>query len=106
MIAEKICPVSYQSGKPHAAETPHVHEGHTYHLTNQEVVDMFQASPANFLPQFGGFCATALTMGVKAPVDWQQFTIDQDKLYLFHTEDAKTTWESDAALKDAACKMW
>jgi len=44
--------------------------------------------------------------GVKAPVDWQQFIVDDAKVFLFHTAEVKAAWEGDAALKDAAYAKW
>lgn len=120
IVGDKICPVSYMGAKgPHSADVPHVHEGHIYHFTNADVVQMFKAKPEKFLPEFGGFCATALSMGVKAPVDWSLFLIEELPrvhnnpdavpplaLYLFHTKDAKSAWESDPSLKVKAHQNW
>merc|ERR1711912_65616 len=91
---------------PHPADFPCEYDGHVYHVTNEEVSGMFLGAPDNFLPQFGGFCATAMSMGVKAPVDWKLFKVEEEKLFLFHNEEAKAKWEGDPSLKEAANAKW
>ncbi len=49
----------------------------------------FQAFPEKFLPQYGGYCATAVASGFTADVNPEIWHIENDKLYLFFNEGAK-----------------
>mmetsp|Transcript_24271 Transcript_24271/g.52964 ORF Transcript_24271/g.52964 Transcript_24271/m.52964 type:complete len:193 (-) Transcript_24271:135-713(-) len=108
-VAAGYCPVSYfnPDGKAHKgsddADAQAEYEGETYKLTNADVVKMFLGGPPpNFLPQYGGFCATAMSMGVHAPVSPDEYMVVDKKLYLFHTAEAKAGFEKD---KDGMIKI-
>ena len=44
--------------------------------------DVFAADPQRYAPQFGGFCAMAMTNGIKMVVDPNAWTIVDNRLYL------------------------
>ena len=103
-IAEGYCPVSYfnPEGAAHKgsddASAQAEFDGATYKLTNADVVKMFMnGPPEKFLPQYGGFCATAMSMNVSAPVSPDVYKVVDGKLYLFHTAEAKAGFEADEA---------
>jgi len=45
------------------------HGGAIYHFANRAHLETFQASPAQYIPQFGGFCAMGVAMGKLLKVD-------------------------------------
>ena len=45
--------------------------------------------PTKFLPQFGGYCAFALSKGRLSPVDPDVYKIVDGKLYMFQSAGAK-----------------
>ena len=54
----------------------------TWHFTSAKHKDLFAAEPQRYVPQFGGFCAMAMTNGVVLEVDPNAWTIVDNKLYL------------------------
>ena len=50
--------------------------------------DLFARAPEQYAPQFGGFCAMAMTRGVTAEVDPKVWTIVEGKLYLNYNRKA------------------
>lgn len=60
-----------------------VEDGVAYYFASQVAADQFSASPDQFLPQFGGFCAYAVALGRKFDGDPMFADIVDGKLYLF-----------------------
>ena len=58
-------------------------------------LDQFKADPAKYAPQFGGYCAWAVSQGYTASADPQAWKIVDGKLYLNYNLDVKKTWEQD-----------
>lgn len=91
-------PVAYfREGRPvqgsSAFETEH--EGYTYRFANQANLDDFIADPEAFAPQYGGYCAWAVSQGYTASADPDNWTIVDGKLYLNYNDDVQSTWETD-----------
>jgi YHS domain-containing protein len=91
-------PVAYfREGRPvegsSAFETEH--EGYTYRFANQANLDDFMADPEAFAPQYGGYCAWAVSQGYTASADPNNWTIVDGKLYLNYDDDVQSTWETD-----------
>ena len=78
-------PVAYRSGAAKPGETTHqaVHNGVTWRFASQENRDAFVAAPNKHLPQFGSFCAFAVSKGFTADVDPRAYHVHDDKLYVF-----------------------
>jgi len=53
------------------------------------------ANPEKFAPQFGGYCAFAVSKGFTATPNPENFEIIDDKLYLFAAPDVKESWMED-----------
>jgi YHS domain-containing protein len=68
------------------------HEGVTYRFASAEHRALFQAAPATYLPQYGGFCAYAAAKGALAPTDPEAFTVLGGKLYLNYSQDVRKRW--------------
>ena len=62
--------------------------------------------PTKFLPQFGGYCAFALSKGRLSPVDPDVYKIVDGKLYLFQSAGAKSAFEADDEVLAKAQKNW
>ncbi|MEP0069073.1 YHS domain-containing (seleno)protein [Pyruvatibacter sp.] len=91
-------PVAYfREGKPvegsSAFETEH--DGYTYRFANQTNLDDFIADPEAFAPQYGGYCAWAVSQGSTASADPNNWTIVDGKLYLNYNDDVQSRWEAD-----------
>ena len=73
------------------------HKGATWRFASAEAQARFQANPAAYAPQFGGYCAWAVSQGYIAPGDPKQWKIVDGKLYLNANARAKELWEADQA---------
>lgn len=79
-------PVSmFQSENPAQGDATFTssHDGIDYYFTSAEAQAMFDADPAAYLPQFGGFCAFGVYAGKKLDGDVRYADIVDGKLYLF-----------------------
>jgi YHS domain-containing protein len=107
-------PVAYFTGnKPQEGkkEISTVYEGITYRFATNQNRDAFNANPAKYEPQYGGWCAYAMgAKGEKVEVDPETFKIVNGKLYLFYNKYFNNTlksWNEDEAhLKANADQRW
>ena len=86
------------------------HDGITYYFSSLENRQIFQKSPSNYEPQYGGWCAFAMARGEKVSIDPETFKILDNKLYVFYNKFFNNTlksWNKDEAnLKTSADKNW
>ena len=73
------------------------HQGITYRFATEANKAAFLKSPASFEPQYGGWCAWAMSdgKGDKVAIDPQSFTVEDGKLYLFYDGlfgDTRKSW--------------
>lgn len=57
--------------------------------------DLFSAAPEKYAPQFGGYCAWAVSRGYTAGVDPKAWNVVNEKLYLNYNLDVQKQWEAD-----------
>ena len=57
--------------------------------------DTFLEDPARYAPQYGGYCAWAVSQGYTASTDPEAWKIVDGKLYLNYSKDVQATWERD-----------
>jgi len=89
----------------------YTYEGAHYFFATEDNLSLFKASPQNYLPEFGGWCAYAMgKTGEKVEIDPESFLITDNKLFLFYDSffnDTKEKWEKDPEnLKAQAYKNW
>jgi hypothetical protein len=70
-------------------------QGVTWRFASAESKARFQATPWTYAPQFGGYCAWAVSQGYLASGDPEQWKIVDGKLYLNFNARAKELWEAD-----------
>ena len=89
----------FRLGKPVRGSAMHQleYKGATWRFASAEALASFEADPAAFAPQFGGYCAWAVSQGYLAPGDPKQWKIVDGKLYLNFNARAKELWEADQA---------
>ena len=89
----------FTAGKPVRGSTKHelMLQGVTWRFASAEAKARFQASPYAYAPQFGGYCAWAVSQGYLASGDPEQWKIVDGKLYLNFNARAKELWEADQA---------
>ena len=91
-------PVAYFStGKPTPglAQFSTTYKGATYRFSTAENRDRFIATPEKFVPQYGGYCALAITLNKIADIEPDQWAIVNDKLYLNNGFIAQSLWSLD-----------
>ena len=91
-------PVAYfTEGRPVEGSSDFKHEwnGATWRFKNAENRDLFAANPEKYAPQYGGYCAWAVSQGYTASTDPEAWKIVDGKLYLNYSKDVQATWERD-----------
>ena len=66
-----------------------------YEFASKEDQTAFQANPAKYVPQYGGFCAFAVSKGVKADIDPHAFAINDGKLYVNYSDKALQAYQQN-----------
>jgi YHS domain-containing protein len=71
-------------------------DGTTYRFATTANRDRFVQEPAKYLPQYGGFCAWAVSRGYTANGDPLAWRLVNGKLYLNYNQDVQRKWAEDA----------
>lgn len=71
------------------------HLGVSWHFATQENRQLFLDNPERYMPQYGGFCAYAMSENYTAYTDPQAWSLVDDRLYLNYSADVKVQWEND-----------
>ena len=69
--------------------------GATWQFASAENRDLFAASPEEYAPQYGGFCAYAVSQGNTASIEPTAWKIVDGKLYLNYNDKIQTRWSKD-----------
>lgn len=91
-------PVAYfKAGKPvkGSKEFTAKHEGATWRFASTANRDAFAANPQSYAPQYGGFCAWAVSQGYTAEIDPDAWKIVGGKLYLNYSPGVQRRWAKD-----------
>lgn len=91
-------PVAYfTQGKPVPGDKQFsaTYEGATWHFSSAANRDAFLKSPSAYAPQFGGYCALAVSKGATAKTEPENWKIVDGKLYLNYSDLAHAIWEQD-----------
>lgn len=91
-------PVAYFSeGHPVKGERQFTlkHQGAEWRFASAANREAFAAAPQKYAPQYGGYCAWAVSQGYTASGDPQFWKIVDGKLYLNYDADVQKKWERD-----------
>ena len=92
---------------PGLAAIKSVHQGVTFRFASAEHKALFDANPAKYIPQYGGFCANGIAYAIPWGGDADTWRIDDGKLYIFGGAGSKRAWEIDRQLNlQLAEKYW
>jgi len=69
--------------------------GAKYYFQSSADRDLFDKEPAKYAPQYGGYCAMAMTMGKLEDADPNYFVVHEDKLLLERNEKAHMMFSKD-----------
>lgn len=75
----------------------HDYNGAQWHFASAANRDRFIAEPERYAPQFGGYCAWAVSEGYTASADPAYWKIVDGKLYLNYDASVQKKWEADIA---------
>ena len=82
---------------PGLPEIEYEWEEHRYRFANAEHRDRFKAEPVRYAPQFGNFCAMALSKGEIVVADPENWLISDGKLYVFGKQMGPDLFRKDLA---------
>lgn len=67
----------------------------TWLFSSQENLDLFKENPEKYAPQYGGYCAYAVSQNTTASIKPELFTIVDGKLYLNYNESINDKWRAN-----------
>ncbi len=91
-------PVAYfTEGKPIKGRSEFQYEwlGANWHFASAANRDAFAKNSLKYAPQFGGYCAWAVSQNYTAGIDPDAWKIVDGKLYLNYSKSVQKTWEQD-----------
>ena len=69
--------------------------GASWRFSSQANLELFKAAPESYAPQYGGYCAYAVSKGYTASIDPKAWTIHDGKLYLNYSKGVRKQWSQD-----------
>lgn len=93
-------PVAYfTEGQPVEGSSDHELEwrGAAWRFASAANKAAFAAAPESYAPQFGGYCAWAVSQGYTASVVPEAWDIVEGKLYLNYSINVQSQWRQDRA---------
>nr|WP_275426979.1 YHS domain-containing (seleno)protein [Vibrio astriarenae] len=93
-------PVAYfTEGKAVEGDSDFQYEwnGADWYFSSQENLDRFVGNPERYAPQYGGYCAWAVSKGYTAKIDPHAWSVVDGKLYLNYNKSVQSTWQQDIA---------
>ncbi|KAB7615434.1 YHS domain-containing protein [Amylibacter sp. SFDW26] len=91
-------PVAYfTQSKPVKGSKSHKasYNGATFLFASAENKAKFEGNTAKYAPQYGGYCAYAVSKGATAKTDPNAWTVYNGKLYLNYNLDVRSIWKGD-----------
>lgn len=73
------------------------YKGAIYRFASAEHRAMFEAEPAKYEPQYGGYCGYAASINRLSPVSPELFQVLEGRLVLQHNQKAWDLWNKDVA---------
>ena len=94
----------FTQGKPVAGSPEFIHEwmGATWRFSTEENRAAFASDPEAYAPQYGGYCAYAVSEGYTAPTVPEAWKIVDGKLYLNFSRGVQRRWERNIPERIAA----
>jgi hypothetical protein len=103
-------PVAYfVEGSPVLGKGDYEHAlaGAVWRFRNEGNLAAFVDNPEVYMPRFGGYDPVAVARGVGVPGNPTLWLIVENRLYLFHTPEARTAFADNAkTIFEAAVRNW
>lgn len=71
------------------------YNGAVFQFSSQANLDAFFAEPSAYAPQYGGYCAWAISQGYTAKGDASYWAIVDGKLYLNYNKKVQSDWDQN-----------
>ncbi len=79
----------------------------SYYFANAQHQALFEAAPARYEPQYGGFCASGAAFAIKLGSDPSAWQIREGRLFIFGDTLGQAAWSVDPAWNVAhADRLW
>ena len=91
-------PVAYfTQGRPVEGSSDYTYDwnGATWRFSSAENRERFAEDPEAYTPQYGGYCAWAVSRCYTASTDPEAWKIVDGKLYLNYSKSVQAKWEQD-----------
>ena len=87
----------WTSGQPTKGSTSFEHRWNdaVWRFSTAANRDQFAKDPPRYAPEFGGYCAYAVSRGYTADIDPNAWRIVDDRLYLNYSKRVQRLWEED-----------
>jgi YHS domain-containing protein len=91
-------PVAYhllgqpQKGRP---ELSFSFNDSNWYFASESNLELFRLDPAKYIPQYGGYCAYAMSKNLVVSTDPEAWHIENGKLYLNYSLSVRETWLKD-----------
>ncbi len=87
----------FTEGKPVKGNSKfkYKYEGAEWFFSSATNLELFKNDPEKYSPQYGGYCAWAVSQGHTASADPKQWHIDSGKLYLNYDAAVQKDWLKD-----------
>lgn len=66
-----------------------LYDGAIWLFSSKESLQKFKEKPSNYIPEYGGFCASCILSGKKHHSDPHAWAIHENKLYLFYDDNGR-----------------
>ncbi len=84
-----------QRHRPGVPQFRSVYQGVTFQFASAEHKALFDAAPARYLPQFGGYCANGIVYGIPWGGDADTWLVHEGRLYIFGGQASKDAFLLD-----------
>ncbi len=82
-------------------------KGANWYFSSKANLELFKKNPKKYAPQFGGYCAYAVSKGHTSDISPDAWDIHNNKLYLNYDKDVQKTWRAKKKLYiKRAIKNW
>lgn len=91
-------PVAYfTDGRPVEGRREHAFDwnGATWRFASVAHRELFVQAPERYAPQYGGYCAWAVSQGYTAGIDPQAWRIEGGRLFLNYSPEVQKKWSAD-----------
>lgn len=87
----------FTDGAPVIGDAAHslMWRGTTWHFASADNRATFEADPEAYAPQYGGYCAFAMSKGYIATSVPEAWTVHEGKLYLNYSVNVRDIWTKD-----------